>query len=79
MFVGYNAQYALAAPTGSTGSWGFDASVLPHPIAFMHVDSFDDSLAHTATVNFNNAQIVGADHNAQMINFRAMAERWRLA
>jgi hypothetical protein len=79
VFVGYNTQFALSAPPGSTGSWGFDATVLPHPVTFLNVNSFDDSAAHVETMCFNNTQLAGTYHGDKMTSLRSQAERWRLA
>lgn len=79
VFVGYNAQFTLAAPTNAAGSWGFDMTVLPHPVAFAEVHAYDEQVAHSQLVNFVNPQLTGATHTLKYQAFKETAQRWRLA
>jgi hypothetical protein len=81
LLMNYQGAFTIAPHAGSTGTWSFNASLLPHPINFMVVD-YADSVAPAGTyLNFNNAQVDGAsdEHSVKYENFLAMAQRWRLA
>lgn len=77
MFMNYQSVFTLKPADGAVGTWEFDASLLPHPVSFMYYKKVDS--ATTEVGNFNNSQLVGANHPAKYAAFKAFAQRWRLA
>lgn len=77
VLMNYQSTFTLAPQAGATGSWSFDASLLPHPIAFMAVQATDS--VGTLEYEFDNTQLTGATHAAKYATYTAMAQRWRLA
>lgn len=78
LLMNYQSTFSLSPTPGATGTWQFDASLLPHPIDFMYVTS-DDSVIAGQERNFLNSQLLGADHANKYLSFIAMVQRWRLA
>lgn len=76
-FLNYQSTYTLGPASGAVGTWGFSASLLPHPINFMYVN-VDDSTGHFPS-NFMNTQLAGVTHQAKLGSFLSSVRRWRLA
>lgn len=76
--LNFQTQLSFQAPTGSTGTWGFTLALTPHPISFGMVVAIDDSAAHTDAHTIYNSQITGAAHSDKFVQWRAMAQRWRM-
>jgi hypothetical protein len=79
LLMNYQSTFTLSPSPGSTGTWAFDATLLPHPINFMYIDLYDSGHPNGSESNFMNSQIEGATHRDKYQNFIAMAQRWRLA
>jgi hypothetical protein len=79
VFVNYQSTFALDAPAGAVGSWGFNLDFLAHPVGFAHVNTFDPDSLHTAETMFNNSQLPGLTHAEKYRSFRQLAQRWRVA
>lgn len=80
VFLNYQTVAKLSASAGATGTWSFDAALLPHPVQFMaldYTDSYGHILANSSAVY--NAQLDGTTHSEKFASFRNMARRWRLA
>lgn len=73
----YQLTYTLSPQVGATGTWQFDATLLPHPINFMAIQA-EDSIGG---VNYEvlNAQIPGETHFAKAQWLATEAQQWRLA
>jgi hypothetical protein len=76
-FVNYQSTFTLSPAGGATGTWQFDASLLPDPIAFMSVAK-TDSTGITTSLNLNS-QLTGATYGTKYVAFQGVAQRWRLA
>jgi hypothetical protein len=76
--MNYQSTFSLSPTVGATGTWQFDASLLPHPIDFMYIDK-TDSIAANVESNFLNTQLLGSDHVTKYLSFISMVQRWRLA
>lgn len=78
VMMNYQSTFNLAPYPGESDTWGFDATLLPHPVNFMWykrdggLDGFDYG-------NFMNSQLTGATHTEKMQGFLSLAQRWRLA
>jgi hypothetical protein len=73
----YQVTFTLSPQVGATGTWSFDATLLPHPINFMAIQSLDS----IGSMNYEvlNTQIPGADHFAKAQWLATEAQQWRLA
>lgn len=78
LLMNYQSTFTLSPTVGATGTWQFDASLLPHPIDFMYVDLVD-STTTGKELNFLNTQLTGATHIEKYLTFIGMVQRWRLA
>lgn len=76
-FLNYQSTFTLGATAGATGTWQFDASVLPHPVNFMYLEKTDST--GTNSSNFMNTQLTGATHYGKTLSLLAAVRRWRLA
>lgn len=80
LLMNYQSTFVLSPTVGATGTWQFDASLLPHPINFMYVDLMDsNNLGTGKELNFLNTQLAGASHVDKYMTFISMVQRWRLA
>lgn len=82
LLMNYQSTFTLSPLPGATGTWGFNASLLPHPIDFMAIENFDDfhqSPALSVCDNFLNTQVAGTTHSEKFEAFAGMVQRWRLA
>lgn len=79
-FLNYQTVARVGAATGSTGTWSYDGSLVPHPVQFMThrvIDSINTgSGLLTGTLN---AQLEGTTHRQKFTAFRHGVRRWRLA
>lgn len=75
--MNYQSTFTLSPEAGATGTWEFDASLVPHPISFIGWER-RTSVNTTAGVCLNS-QIDGATHAEKYTNWKALAQRWRLA
>lgn len=78
LLMNYQRTFTLSPAPGAIGTWAFEASLLPHPVNFMFIDSHDSVNANLEQSVLNN-QLVGADHWEKWKSFKALAQRWRLA
>jgi len=76
-FLNYQSTYTFAPAVGATGTWQFDAALLPHPINFLFLNKTDST--GNALVSHLNTQLLGATHELKMASFLGFAQRWRLA
>jgi len=75
--MNYQATFRMSPEAGATGTWSFDATLVPHPITminFMKTDS--TGIVYDCMMN---PQIPGATHELKYIAFKELAQRWRLA
>jgi len=79
VLMNYQSVYTLRPTTGATGTWSFDASLLPHPINFMYTDKTDTINTLGIEECFLNTQLEGTHHVDKYMSFTKMAQRWRLA
>lgn len=82
LLMNYQSTFTLTPLAGATGTWGFNASLLPHPVNFMALENFDDthvSPSLSAVTNFMNTQLAGTTHTEKFEAFSGMVQRWRLA
>lgn len=79
VMLNYQSTYRLSPQSGSTGTWRFNASLLPNPVQFMYVDHYDSVTPTGVEHNFHNAQLPGANFDEMSMNFMNQGERWRLA
>lgn len=79
--MNYQSTFTISPPAGSTGTWSFDASLLPNPVCFMYLlqrTTNSGGFGVTTEVNLLNSQLDGADHTAKYLSFKNLAQRWRL-
>lgn len=77
--MNYQSTFKVSPHNTATGTWSFRASLLPHPIQFMYMDYYDSVAPAGTEVAFLNQQLSGADHYEKFLNFRQLAQRYRLA
>lgn len=77
LVMNYQSTFTLSPATDATGTWSFNASLLPHPVCLMYTELHDSDAILEG--NFLNPQIDGATHNEKYLNFLRLAQRWRLA
>lgn len=75
--MNFQSTFTISPEPNAVGTWQFDASLIPHPIAFM---AFSRT-TNLGTVNGNllNSQIDGLTHADKFAAFKKLAQRWRLA
>lgn len=75
--MNYQSTFTLTPPVGAVNTWQFDASLIPHPICFMYYNAvFSTGVADGTLLN---SQLDGTYHYEKYLNFKALAQRWRLA
>lgn len=75
--MNYQSTFTLSPESGSTGTWEFDATLIPHPICFM---SFARRTSYANSFGcLLNSQIDGNGHWQKYIAWKNLAQRWRLA
>lgn len=79
LLMNYQSTFVLGPTVGATGTWQFDASLLPHPIDFMYLDLVDSNNLNGKELNFLNTQLTGDTHAAKYLTYIGMVQRWRLA
>lgn len=77
LLMNYQATFKVSPNPQATGTWSFNASLLPHPIQFMYLESTDSYKVND--YYFLNPQISGVTHAEKYVNFAALAQRYRLA
>lgn len=77
--MNYQSTFSLSPTVGATGTWEFEASLLPHPIDFMYINKKDSIYPVGFESNFMNQQVDGATHFDKYLSFIGMVQRWRLA
>jgi hypothetical protein len=77
--MNYQSTFTLSPTPGATGTWSFNASLMPHPINFMYVNLIDSNNPSGLESNFMNQQVAGASHKDKYASFIGMVQRWRLA
>jgi len=75
--VNYQVTYTLSPQVGATGTWSWEATLLPHPINFMAIQQHDSVGDLNSCVL--NTQITGTDISAKTAWLCANAQQWRLA
>lgn len=78
VMLNYQASYTISPATGATGTWSFDGTLLPHPIAFFTATKIDSVVPLGRNYSFLNSQLLGSTHAEKMSSFRALAQRWRM-
>lgn len=78
--LSFMSSHAFSKPAGMTAgdTWGFDLDVLPHPVQFGALQTFDSAGAHPADAAILNSQLDGATHALKYAAFTGLAQRWRL-
>jgi len=79
LLMNYQSTFVLGPTVGATGTWQFDASLLPHPVNFMYVDLVDSNNLNGRESNFMNTQLAGDNHISKYLTYIGMVQRWRLA
>lgn len=79
LLMNYQATMTIGPAAGATGTWSFDATLLPHPVDFMVCDVKDSAAPAGQYFNLLNPQIDGETHGDKFASLRTMAQRWRLA
>jgi len=79
LLMNYQSTFTLSPTPGATGTWSFDASLMPHPVNFMYLNLVDSNNPVGLESNFMNQQLDGVTHFDKYLSFRAMVQRWRLA
>jgi len=77
VFMNYQSVYTLSPHPGATGTWDFNAQMIPHPIGFMYGVKGDS--VDSTKFEFMNNQIDGASHAQKYVEFTNTFSRWRLA
>jgi hypothetical protein len=77
VFLNYQTVHKISPQAGATGTWSFDATLLPHPIALMYCQTTDSVGARFQ--ESLNSQLGGITHHAKYNDFRTFARRWRIA
>lgn len=77
VLMNYQSTFTLSAQAGATGTWSFDAQMIPHPVGLLSAIRTDS--ISTTPVEFLNSQLAGATHAAKMSSFCQQFKRWRLA
>lgn len=75
--MNYQSTFTLSPEAGATGTWEFDATLVPHPISFIGWER-RTSVGTTAGVCLNS-QLEGDDHSEKYTSWKSLAQRWRLA
>lgn len=75
--MNFMSTFQFTAPASAADTWGFDLDVLPHPIGFGSVHTYDASVAHSELFNLNNTQLTGATHADKYNTWIGYAQRWR--
>lgn len=76
-FLNYQSTFTIAPAAAATGTWQFDAALLPHPVNMMFLSKTDTT--GTAVSANLNTQLAGATHALKMASWLGFAQRWRLA
>lgn len=76
--MNFMSTFQFKVPTGVTGTWGFDMDVIPHPVAFGALHTYDAQVQNGETVALNNTQLTGSDHEGKYATFKSYAQRWRM-
>jgi hypothetical protein len=80
ILMNYQSTFSLSASPGATGTWGFNAQAMPHPINFMSSMTSDSITGDNPVVTeFLNTQLEGSTHYAKYQSWLDQFKRWRLA
>lgn len=77
--MNYQSTFKVSPHVNATGTWSFAASLIPHPIQFMYLDYYDSVVTGGTELHFLNQQITGSTHYEKFLEFRQIAQRYRLA
>lgn len=80
--MNYQSTFTLSPDPSAVGTWSFDGTLLPHPVAQMYYKTTQRSAADAdlGTIgNFLNGQLSGSTHSAKYVSWKGMFQRWRLA
>lgn len=77
VFMNYQNVVTLKATTGSTGTWQYDAQLIPNPLSFGCATQID-SLG-TVMTEFPNTQLATTGHVDRLVAFTDAFTQWRLA
>lgn len=75
----YQSQYTLSPAAGATGTWEFQAALLPNPLQFMAVNVTDSIDTLGKEYNFTNTQLSGPNWKGSMDWILNQCSAWRLA
>lgn len=75
--VNYQVTASLSPTNGATGTWEFDATLLPHPVNFMATQKTDSTGTYPDVVL--NTQMMGATIEDKTTWLISNAQQWRLA
>lgn len=76
--LNFQSTFTVSPAVGATGTWEFNATLLPHPVNFMFLEK-DDSTGPMAPVNFMNSQLTNDTHNGKYASLLSLAQRWRMS
>lgn len=79
VFMNYQSTYTIATEDPNAPTWGFDFTLMPHPVQFAAYKTMNWALGAPSTRALLNTQLTGVDHATKFANFRSTATRWRLA
>jgi len=74
--LNYQSTFTLQPLAGATGTWSWEAALLPNPINLMWATTHD-SVGNTVG-NFMNTQITGTGVTDKLLTLFTMAKAWRL-
>jgi hypothetical protein len=79
VMMNYQSTFVLGATAGATGTWSFDAQLVPHPVNMMSFSRTDS--VGTTVGSFLNSQLDAplTSHWAKYTSLNHFAKRWRLA
>lgn len=75
--MNYQSTFTLSPEAGATGTWSFDATMVPHPLCFLSYTR--NTSVGTSVGTLLNSQIDGVTHNTKYLAWKQLAQRWRLA
>lgn len=75
--MNYQSTFTLSPEAEAVGTWGFSASLIPHPLCFMAYNKATSVATTLGTLL--NQQVDGATHALKYLAWKELAQRWRLA
>lgn len=79
LLMNYQSTFQVSPNVGASGTWSFEASLLPHPIQFMYLNRKDSIHPNGDDFDFLNTQVDGVTHYDKVKSFHNLAQRYRLA